>query len=276
MHVGNAFSALTCQQWAEQHHARLLLRIEDIDSNRCREEYTDAIIEDLRWLDVHWHGDMRRQSEHLPAYQRALEHLREMGMIYPCFCTRRQIRDEIHRMGIAPHAEDTASRYPGTCRKIVAEQRRKRMSGQRYAWRLDVGTALKYAGKKLAWKDDKGRSHPVNAGMHGDPIIGRKDIGISYHLAVVVDDATQGVTHVIRGEDLRPFAGLHRLLQALLDLPEPVYIHHPLLHDHTGNRLAKRNGATTIKSLREAGMQPESLRGMLLHSLDRDLARWLN
>lgn len=266
MHVGNAFSALICQQWAAQHHARLLLRIEDIDFNRCREEYTDAIIEDLRWLGVDWHGDVRRQSEHIPAYQRALEHLRDMEMIYPCFCTRRRIQEEINRMSVAPHAEDTAGLYPGTCRKIEAEQQREHMSRQRYAWRLDVAAAFKHVGKHLSWKDGEGHRHAVKSVMHGDAVIGRKDIGISYHLAVVVDDAAQGVTHVIRGGDLRPFAGLHRLLQALLDLPEPVYIHHPLLRDETDNRLAKRHGATTIRALREAGMQPEILRDMLLHS----------
>ncbi|MDQ6958436.1 MAG: tRNA glutamyl-Q(34) synthetase GluQRS [Mariprofundaceae bacterium] len=268
MHVGNAFSALICQQWAEQHHARLLLRIEDIDFNRCRGEYTDAIIEDLRWLGVNWYGDVRRQSEHMPAYQRALKRLRDMGMIYPCFCTRRRIQEEINRMSVAPHAEDTVGLYPGTCRKIPAEQQREHMSRQRYAWRLNVASALKRVDKHLSWKDGEGHRQTVKSVMHDDAIIGRKDIGVSYHLAVVVDDAAQGITHVIRGEDLRPFAGLHRLLQALLDLPEPVYIHHPLLNDHAGNRLTKRYGAITIRSLRKAGMQAESLRDILLHSSD--------
>jgi len=268
MHVGNAFSALICQQWAEHHHARLLLRIEDIDFNRCRKEYTDAIIEDLRWLKVDWHGDVRRQSDHRPDYQSALERLRDMKIIYPCFCTRNQIQQEINRMGVAPHAEDSSGLYPGTCRKIPIKQQHERMSRHRYAWRLDVAAALKHVDKHLSWKDDKGRCYAVKSGMHDDAVIGRKDIGISYHLAVVVDDAVQGITHVIRGKDLRPFAGLHRLLQALLDLPEPVYIHHPLLHNPAGNRLAKRYGATTIRSLREAGMQPESLRDILLHSPD--------
>jgi len=268
MHVGNAFSALFCQQWAEQHHARLLLRIEDIDSNRCREEYTDAIIEDLRWLGVNWHGDVRRQSKHIPAYQCALKRLRDMDVVYPCFCTRRQIQEEINRMSIAPHAEDAANPYPGTCRKIPVEHQRKRMSLQRYAWRLDVAAAFKYVGKKLAWKDGEGHRHAVKSAIHGDAVIGRKDIGISYHLAVVVDDAAQDITHVIRGEDLRPFVGLHRLLQALLDLPEPVYIHHPLLRDETDNRLTKRHDAPSLQQLRNSGIKPETLRDMLLHSPD--------
>lgn len=268
MHVGNAFSALICQQWAEQHHARLLLRIEDIDFNRCREEYMDAIIEDLRWLKVGWHGDVRRQSEHIPDYQQALRHLRDMGMIYPCFCTRRQIQKEISRMGMAPHTEDAIDLYPGTCRKLPEEHRRKRMSLQHYAWRLNFAEALKHAGKKLAWKDDEGCCHSVRAGMHGDTVIGRKDIGISYHLAVVVDDAAQGVTHIIRGEDLLPVTGLHRLLQALLNLPSPIYIHHPLLRDASGNRLAKRHGAPSLQQLRNSGIKAADLRRMLLHSAD--------
>jgi len=268
MHVGNAFSALICQQWAEQHHARLLLRIEDIDSNRCRKEYKDAIIEDLHWLGVRWQGNVRHQSDHLPAYQSALKRLRDMDVVYPCFCTRRRIQEEINRMGIAPHAEDTADPYPGTCRKLPAEYRRERMSSQRYAWRLDVTAALKHVDKKLAWKDGEGRCHTVNTGMYGDAIIGRKDIGISYHLAVVIDDAAQEITHVIRGEDLHPVTGLHRLLQALLDLPGPCYIHHSLLRDEAGHRLAKRHGAPDVRTLRDSGITPEILRGMLLHSPD--------
>ncbi len=268
LHAGNAFSALICQQWAEQHHARLLLRIEDIDSSRCREEYTTAIIEDMHWLGVDWYGDIRYQSGHLSAYRSALKRLRGMKVLYPCFCTRRQIQEEISRMGIAPHAEDIADPYPGSCRRLTAGKQRKRMSLQRYAWRLDVAAAFEYVDKELAWKDGNGRSHSVKPVMYGDTVIGRKDIGISYHLAVVVDDAAQGITHVIRGEDLRPVTGLHRLLQALLDLPSPGYIHHPLLRGPSGNRLAKRHGAPTIRSLRENGMQPEALRDMLLYSPD--------
>ncbi|MDQ6960778.1 MAG: glutamate--tRNA ligase family protein, partial [Mariprofundaceae bacterium] len=182
--------------------------------------------------------------------------------------TRRRIQEEINRMGVAPHSENASDPYPGSCRKLTAEQRRERMSMQHYAWRLDVAAALKYVDKKLSWKDGEGRYHAVKSVVHGDAVIGRKDIGISYHLAVVVDDAAQEITHVIRGEDLRPFTGLHRLLQALLGLPGPCYVHHPLLRNSSGNRLAKRHGAPTIRSLRENGMQPEKLCDMLTQSPD--------
>jgi len=266
LHAGNAFSALICQQWAEQQHAKLLLRIEDIDFNRCREKYTDAIIEDMRWLGVNWYGDIRRQSEHLPAYRSALKRLHGMGVIYPCFCSRRQIQEEINRMGVAPHAEDATALYPGSCRKLTAEQRRRRMSRQCYAWRLDVASALKYLGKRPSWEDGDGCRHAVKSVANGDVVIGRKDIGISYHLAVVVDDAVQGITHVIRGEDLRPFTALHCLLQALLDFPGPCYIHHAILRDAGGNRLAKRYGAPSLQALRNSGITPDALRDILLHS----------
>jgi len=265
MHVGNAFSALICQQWAEQHDARLLLRIEDIDFTRCRAEYTDAIIEDLRWLGINRHDDIRTQSEHLPDYQQALKHLRDMQLIYPCFCTRRQIQHEIDRMGIAPHAIDTDVRYPGTCKHLTSEQQHVRMQQESYAWRLDMDAAFALADKPLSWKDGEGVLHSMESTTHGDIVIGRKDIGISYHLAAVVDDAKQGITHVIRGKDLRPFADLHHLLQSLLHLPELVYIHHSMLHDEAGNRLAKRHAAITLQSLREMGIQPEKLREILLN-----------
>ncbi len=269
LHVGNAFSALICQQWAEQQHAKLLLRIEDIDFNRCRKAYTDAIIEDMRWLGIHWHGDIRRQSEHLPVYRNALKRLREMGVIYPCFCTRRQIQEEIGRMSAAPHAEETTAPYPGSCRRLTVEQRRKRMSRQSYAWRLDVATALEYVDHNPSWKDGDGCRHTAESVIHGgDPVVGRKDIGISYHLAVVVDDAVQGVTHVIRGEDLRPFAALHSLLQDLFNFPGPHYIHHPILCDANGNRLAKRYGPPSLRALRHSGITRDALRDVLLHSPD--------
>ncbi len=268
LHVGNAYSALICRQWALRHHARLLLRIEDIDFTRCRTEFTQAILDDLAWLGMDWHGQVRRQSEHLSDYQSALERLRELNVIYPCFCTRRRIQEEINRMGLAPHGEDGSVAYPGTCRGLEPEQRQEGMLGQSFAWRLNTATALKLIGGKLFWRDGDGRIHPVPVAMHGDAVIGRKDIGISYHLAVVVDDAAQGVTHVIRGADLRPLTGLHRLLQALLGLPDPVYIHHPLLLDADGRRLAKRHGAPALRELKAAGIRPGILRKCLLEAKD--------
>jgi len=268
LHVGNAYSALLCQQWAERHGARILLRIEDVDFNRCSEQFTDAIIGDLAWLGIRWHGDIRRQSEHVSTYRAALEDLYERGVIYPCFCTRRQIQKEVERMGIAPHAEDVAIPYSGRCRDLSPEKQRMCMAGQRFAWRLNVAAALKQVDEKLVWRDGDGRHHPVQINTHGDAVIGRKDIGISYHLAVVMDDAAQGITHVIRGEDLQSCTGLHRLLQALLDLPSPVYIHHPLLRNEKGHRLAKRYGAPSLHELRQAGVSPQRLRRTLLTTED--------
>ncbi|MDT8375557.1 MAG: tRNA glutamyl-Q(34) synthetase GluQRS [Mariprofundaceae bacterium] len=264
LHAGNAFSALLCQQWADKHHAGLLLRIEDIDHTRCRDEYTGQLIEDLGWLGLKWHGDILKQSEHQSRYRKALERLEELGVIYPCFCTRRHIQQEIERMGIAPHAEDIGDPYPGICRQIDLHQRHERRLHERFAWRLDCAKAVGLAGESLTWRDEHGYHHPVNLSALGDMVIGRKDIGISYHLAVVVDDAWQGITHVIRGEDLLTSTPVHRLLQALLELPSPTYIHHPLLVDRDGERLAKRNSATTLKSLRDAGISADSLRRFLL------------
>jgi len=273
LHVGNAYSSLTCQQWAEKHDAELLLRIEDIDHTRCRDAYTPQLIDDLQWLGIEWQGNILKQSEHQARYRAALEQLESIGVIYPCFCTRKHIQEEIERMGIAPHAEDSAREdadpYPGICREIDKHQRSERKLHERFAWRLDAAKAMALISEPLAWCDQDGRHHPVHPSSLGDMVIGRKDIGISYHLAVVVDDAHQEISHVIRGEDLLSSTPLHRLLQALLELPSPTYIHHPLLVDGDGNRLAKRNNATTLKSLREAGISADSLRHFLMdnHSL---------
>jgi len=263
LHVGNALSAFYCQQWAENNHAQLLLRIEDIDSNRCRGEFSVAIIEDLQWLGLHWHGDIRYQSKHLDAYRQAIAQLRRMQVIYPCFCTRRDIQQEILHLGLAPHTEDNTPHYPGTCRQLsAAEQQDRQQTGQAFAWRIDIDRALDVTGP-LNWTDKHGQKHPVDASLN-DAIIGRKDIGFSYHLAVVVDDAAQGISHVIRGEDLRASTGLHRLLQALLKLPTPVYIHHPLLCDTHGERLSKRNHAPSLHDIRTSGIAADRLRCKLL------------
>jgi glutamyl-Q tRNA(Asp) synthetase len=270
LHVGNAYSALICQQWAERHGAELLLRIEDIDHTRCRPHYSDAIIEDLAWLRLNWQGEVRLQSKRHAAYRAALERLDAMGVLYPCFCTRKAIQQEIERMGAAPHAEDYGDPYPGICRRIDRHQGRERQLHERFAWRLDITAAMQQLGDSIAWHDGDGRSHAVTPSALGDMVIGRKDIGFSYHLAVVVDDADQGITHVIRGEDLKASTPIHRLLQALLGLPAPVYIHHPLLLDAGGERLAKRNRATSLKSLREAGIDAAALRRYLL----ADMPRW--
>lgn len=264
LHVGNGYSALICQQWAEKHDAELLLRIEDIDHTRCRDTFTQALMEDLDWLGIQWHGEPMRQSGRLEAYRKALDYLHGIGVIYPCFCTRRQIQEQIERMGLAPHMEETGDPYPGTCRDTEPAERHRRMREERFAWRLDMAAALGHIDQPISWQDGEERSHAVRYHVHDDIVIGRKDIGVSYHLAVVMDDAEQGITHVIRGNDLKDSTGIHRLLQALLELPAPTYIHHPLLRDAEGQRLAKRHGAPTLKSLREAGVDPQSLTHYLL------------
>jgi len=266
LHVGNAYSALKCQQWAERQDAELLLRIEDIDHTRCRGEFTKAIVEDLNWLGVRWHGQPVKQSDRLGVYKEALRRLQKMGVIYPCFCTRRSIRREIASIGVAPHLDEHADPYPGTCKSIPPPRRQERISSEEYAWRIDVGLAFQSLSEPLVWRDETGGRHPVTPASIGDTVIGRKDIAFSYHLAVVVDDAEQGITHIIRGEDLRDIAPLHRLLQTLLGLPDPVYIHHPLLIDDQGKRLAKRNHSTTLKQLAELGISPKGLRHYLFNT----------
>lgn len=267
LHVGNAYSALCCAQWAEQHDAELLLRIEDIDHTRCRPEFASAIIRDLQWLGIRWDSQVVYQHEHLELYQSAIQRLRTMDVLYPCFCTRRDIQQEARRMGLAPHLDDPAALYPGSCRRMPAMERRQRMQCEPFSWRLHAAQAMSLAtqktGEPLSWVDLHGRHHPVH--LAHDMIVGRKDIGFSYHLAVVVDDARQGITHVIRGRDLESSTSVQRILQILLDLPEPVYLHHPLLLDARGKRLAKRHGATTLESLRQLGVDAAQLRDFLLN-----------
>jgi glutamyl-Q tRNA(Asp) synthetase len=253
-------------QWAEQNQGQCLLRIEDIDHTRCKEQYIRAILEDLTWLGLRWSEPVLKQSQRMPVYLAALDRLRQMHVIYPCFCTRRDIEDEIKRMASAPHRDDPPPDYPGTCRRLSATEQKEKMLQQPYAWRLDVAQALSMQSAPLTWQDGRGCIHP--AVVDYDVVIGRRDIGISYHLAVVVDDAEQGITHIIRGEDLRDSISVHRLLQSLLGLPEPAYIHHRLVRDSAGNRIAKRHAGTTLRSLRAMNVSPDILRDFLLNSAD--------
>ena len=189
--------------------------------------------------------------------------MRHEGLIYPCFCTRRDIQREIENAGLAPHIEDMPEIYPGSCRGLSEQQRQKRMADNTpFAWRLDVQAAWQRVGD-VSWQDSDACSHAIHPDLN-DAVIGRKDIGISYHLAVVIDDAMQDISHVIRGEDLKSSTGLHRLLQALLGLPSPVYIHHPLLCNAASERLAKRNGAPSLRQLRTSGVSPDTLRRLLM------------
>ncbi|MGI8602697.1 MAG: tRNA glutamyl-Q(34) synthetase GluQRS [Verrucomicrobiales bacterium] len=259
LHMGHALAALVAWDEAQQNRGTFLLRIEDIDAARSRIEWEQGIEEDLRWLGLRWPAPVRRQSEHLDHYRAALDRIEALGLLYPCFCTRAEIAREIAAAADAPQGPE-GPHYPGTCRHLdIAERARRFDQGGSFAWRLDSAKAAAMAGP-LSWKDRAHGDFVVNAGALGDVVLARKDIATSYHLAVVVDDAAQGITLVTRGEDLLRCTHLHRILQHLLDLPVPQWHHHRLLHDDAGKRLAKRNDALSLKTLRESGVSPAQVR----------------
>ncbi len=256
LHLGHAYSALLAHDFARDRGGTFLLRIEDIDPGRCRTEYIDGIIEDVEWLGMMPDGEILYQSERLPLYAEALERLKAKGLVYPCFCTRSAIAAEIAASAAAPHGPDGPI-YPGTCRRLSEVERDGRAASEPHAWRLDMANAVTQAGP--LWWQDGDRQVRAEPEQFGDVVLARKDAPTSYHLAVTLDDAAQDVTDVVRGRDLYAATHVHRLLQALLDLPTPHYHHHPLLLDAEGRRLAKRNGAPTVKGMREAGADPEKL-----------------
>lgn len=261
LHLGHAHSALFGWRAAMDAGGRFLLRIEDIDPNRCRPEFERDLIEDLAWLGLRWEQPVRRQSDHLDDHRAALERLQAMGVVYPCFCTRKDIAAEIARAGHAPHGPD-GPLYPGTCRNLPEPVRRERMeSGAAYALRLDVAKARALTGP-LRWHDRAKGWQEATPELLGDVVLARKDTPTSYHLGVTVDDRIQGVTLVTRGEDLFFATHLHRLLQALLGYDPPDYHHHGLLRNERGERLAKRDQAKTLRSLREAGHSPAQVRAL--------------
>lgn len=256
LHLGHVYAAHQAWRAARDRGGRFLLRIEDIDRTRCRAEFAAAILEDLAWLGFDWDGPVRRQSDHFDDYRRALDRLEAIGVLYPCFCTRREIAAEIRDAGGAPQGA-TAPPYPGTCRRLSPRERiQRRRAGGDYALRLDCARAVALAGPLDWFEDSDGGPRRIEADPSalGDVVLARKDVPASYHLAVTADDALQGVTLVTRGEDLFVATHTHRLLQALLDLATPRYRHHPLLTDAAGRRLAKRDRALTVRSLREAGV----------------------
>jgi glutamyl-Q tRNA(Asp) synthetase len=258
LHLGHVRSAWEGWHAARSAGGRFLLRLEDIDTTRCRPEFAEAILEDLAWLGLDWDGPVRRQSEHYGEYRIALDRLEAMELLYPCFCTRREIQAEIARAGGAPQGE-FGRPYPGTCRNLSADQRDKRRAAAAdYALRLDVAAALARTGP-LEWIEGEppgDRRIAADPAALGDVVLARKEVPTSYHLAVSVDDAAQGVTLVTRGVDLFAATHIHRLLQALLDLPTPRYRHHSLLTDASGRRLAKRDRALTIRAMRAGGKPP--------------------
>ena len=254
LHLGHVLAARVASDLARQSaDGRFLLRFEDIDAPRVREEYYSGIGEDLTWLGLCWDGEPLRQTSRTAAYEVALEHLKKTGLVYPCFCTRREIQEEWSNMAAAPQGPEGPV-YPGTCRRLTrADSQDKIAAGVPHAWRLDSQAAFAVTGP-LTFHDLRFGSVTVNPSLLGDVVLARKDIGCAYHLAVVVDDAFQEITHVTRGEDLLASTHVHRLLQALLGLPEPVYHHHPLVVDKEGKRLAKRCDALSVAAMRDTGM----------------------
>jgi glutamyl-Q tRNA(Asp) synthetase len=261
LHRGHAASALTAYRAAQAAGGRFILRIEDIDTTRCRPEFEEALYEDLAWLGLTWEQPVRRQSEHLADYFAALDQLRDQGVVYRCFRTRKDVLDEIARAPHGPIEVFRGSPLP------PEEEARRLAAGEAFAWRLSLDAARGRLGPtwdQLSYVDlDQGEhpADPARSGMvwakpdtAGDVVLARKDVGVAYHLACVVDDALQGVTHVIRGEDLREAVPIQRLLQTLLGLPGPAYRHHRLLLGPDGKRLAKRDHAETLRSLRERGV----------------------
>ncbi len=263
LHLGHALAAKVAHDLARSEPGGcFLLRFEDIDGPRVREEYYQGIEEDMQWLGFQWDETPLRQTTRTAAYEAALANLKDRGLIYPCFCTRKEIQAELANMASAPQGPEGPI-YPGTCRKLTpAGQHERIASGQAHAWRLDAVKASALTGP-LTFHDLRFGTIPVNPALLGDVVLARKDIGTAYHLAVVVDDAFQEISHVTRGEDLLHSTHVHRLLQALLGLPEPVYLHHELVLDEHGKRLAKRHDALSIAAMRERGMDRE----MVLQSM---------
>ncbi len=266
LHVGHLLAALQARRLADAHGGRCVLRIEDIDF-RCRDPQWVAMLhEDLDWLGLAFDGEEMVQSRRFAAYAGALERLRAMGLLYPCFCTRGDIRAQVAEMGRAPHAT-LGYLYPGTCRQLPPDEVEERLArGDAHAWRLDMERVQDLIGCPL-WHDLRRGTQRCVPTAYGDIVLARKELPSSYHLAVVVDDAAQGVTHVTRGEDLFDATHIHRALQGVLGLPVPLYCHHGLLRDNEGKRLAKRDGARSLASLRAAGFTPQQVRESLQRAL---------
>ncbi|WFU42260.1 tRNA glutamyl-Q(34) synthetase GluQRS [Bradyrhizobium sp. CB82] len=272
LHLGHAFSALLNFDRARETGGRFLLRIEDIDATRCRPEFEAAIYEDLAWLGMSWETPVRRQSEHLAAYRAALDRLTALGLVYPAFESRAEIVKLVMQREADqpwPRDPDGAPHYPGTAKSLAAEDRARLISaGAPYALRLDMVAACRRVAD-LIWREDgegpAGEQGSISAQPQawGDVILARKETPTSYHLSVVVDDALQGVSEVVRGQDLFHATSVHRLLQELLGLPAPVYRHHRLICDTAGQKLSKSSSATGLRDLRAAGARPADIRALV-------------
>ncbi len=274
LHVGHLLAALQARRLADAHGGRCLLRVEDIDQRAQHPEYLELMYEDLRWLNLHFDGEVMVQTQRFGVYEQTLETLRRMGVLYPCFCTRSEIKSQVAEMGRAPHAT-LGYLYPGTCRCLPADAVAEKLAaGLPHSWRLDMQRVQDLIGCPT-WHDmHRGTQRCVPA-VYGDVVLARKDFPASYHLSVVVDDAAQGVTHVTRGADLFDATHIHRALQGVLGLPVPLYCHHALLRDNAGKRLAKRDGARSIASLRAAGFSPGQVLASLHEALQRGGVWWV-
>lgn len=256
LHVGHLLAALRALRLAERHGGRCLLRVEDIDTRAQHPEMLALMYEDLAWLGLHFDGEVMVQSTRFPVYASVLEKLRRMGMLYPCFCSRGEIKAQLADMGRAPHAT-LGYQYPGTCRNLSADEAAVRIAaGAPHAWRLNMQRVQDLIGCPQ-WHDLRRGTQRCEPSAFGDVVLARKEFPASYHLCVVVDDAEQGVTHVTRGDDLFDATHIHRAIQGVLGLPVPTYCHHELLRDNAGKRLAKRDGARSLASLRAAGHTPD-------------------
>jgi glutamyl-Q tRNA(Asp) synthetase len=263
LHLGHALSALFNADMTRAAGGRLLLRIEDIDAARCRSEYEAAIYEDLAWLGIAWEQPVWRQSEHYDGYRAALARLEALGLVYPSFESRAEIAALVAAREPWPRDPDGAPLYPGDAKAMPAPERKRRMAaGEPYALRLDMPAAMARAGS-LTWTETDQGLVVADATAWGDVILARKDMPTSYHLAVVVDDAAQGVTDVVRGRDLFHATSVHRLLQTLLDLPAPRYRHHRLIIDADANKLSKSTAATGLRELRAQGVTPADIRRLV-------------
>ncbi len=257
LHLGHAYSAVLAHHAARGAGGRFLIRIDDIDGSRSREEHVAASLADLMWLGLDWDGEPVRQSDRLAHYAAALDTLRTRGLVYPCFCTRADIAASLS----APHGPPngpSGAIYPGTCRNLSATEGARRVADEPHCWRLDMASAIASAGA-LMWDEAGQAMRAADPAAHGDIVLARKDAPASYHLASTLDDVAMGVTHVIRGADLIASTDVHRLLQALLGLATPVYRHHALVCGPDGKRLAKRDAAASLASLRAAGADGRAL-----------------
>ncbi len=265
LHLGHAYSALFASAEAVREQGRFLLRIENIDFGRCKSIFEDAIYEDLAWLGLAWEQPVRRQSDHLEKYRSALQRLNEKDLLYPCFCTRKEIASEIEQADSSPHevVGPEGPRYPGTCRNMSADERDFKLAqGDQFALRLNMEKACEIAGR-LTWQEANGADHLATPQLFGDAVIARKNSPSSYHLSVTVDDHLQGVTLVTRGEDLRSATHIHRLLQALLSYDVPDYKFHRMLTGDDGRRYAKRNSSLTLRTLRNNGKTSTDIRELI-------------